>query len=423
MRVPIIMPQLGESIAEAMVLRIAVGQGDQVTADQEIIEVETNKALLQVTTPCAGEVLELVCCPQQTYAVGAVLGYVEAAPAELERLGLKPENGEQSHAVRRDIAENQPAANGHAALRETNGTRSAGGAAAGETQAADPWPSIGAGLPVPAKLAGLGYFSPRLRTRMTELGLQNADLAALAGTGAGGRVTVADLEKYVARFESVPTETAPAMRLAVGEALRRSITRPLATVGRPVPLDLLLAHRARQPEPRPAIVLYTMRALALALAADRLPAGRIVGKRFIPASGSIDVGFAVEVEGGLMVPVLRGVDEHAVNELNARFLELVAAARARHLPSEDIGGAVASVSNFGVFGLTWATPIPLPEESIMLGLGAARKVPSWDSTKGVFVPVTEAELTLTLDHRVLDGGSAGRLLERVVGLLQQPERL
>ena len=423
MRVPIIMPQLGESIAEAIVLRIAVDQGDQVIADQEIIEVETNKALMQVTTPCAGEVLELVCCPQQTYAVGAVLGYVEAAPAELERLGLKPENGDQNHAARRDVVENIPATNGHVAVRETNGGHGAG-VAPGESQAgSDQWLSGDTGLPVPAKLAGLGYFSPRLRARLAELGLQNADLAGLAGTGAGGRVTVADLEKYVGGLQSVPTEPAPAMRLAIGEALRRSITRPLATVGRPVRLDVLLAHRSRQPEPKPAIVLYAMRALALALAADRTPAGRIVGKRFVPVGGTIDIGFAVEVEGGLMVPVLRRVDQLAISNLNARFQELVAAARSRQLLPEDIGGAVASVSNFGVFGLTWATPIPLPEESIMLGLGAARKVPSWDDARGAFVPVTEAELTLTLDHRVLDGGSAGRLLEKVVGLLQEPERL
>jgi pyruvate/2-oxoglutarate dehydrogenase complex dihydrolipoamide acyltransferase (E2) component len=77
MRVPIIMPQLGESIAEATVIRVGVGTGDQVSADQEIIEVETNKALMQVTTPCAGEVVEVLAAARQTYAVGAILGYVE----------------------------------------------------------------------------------------------------------------------------------------------------------------------------------------------------------------------------------------------------------------------------------------------------------------------------------------------------------
>jgi pyruvate/2-oxoglutarate dehydrogenase complex dihydrolipoamide acyltransferase (E2) component len=425
MRMPIIMPQLGESIAEATVIQVSVGEGEHVSADQEIIEVETNKALLQVTTPCAGEVLELIAQPQQTYAVGAVLGYVEATPAEMERLGLKPETGGQKEPFSGDVAKHAsaPATNGHTPAREASASRADAQLSAEEAQAGSArWQTAGAGLPVPAKLGGAGYFSPRLRARLAELGLQNADLAGLAGTGAGGRVTVADVEKLVAGLAPAATEPVPAMRLAVGEALRRSISRPLATVGRPVCLDAVLALRGNLPEPKPAFVLYTMRALALALAADRAPAGRIVGKRFLPA-GSIDIGCAVEVDGGLMVPVLRNVDGTTVANLNPRFQELVVAARRRQLPPDATGGAVATVSNFGVFGLTWATPIPLPDESLILGLGAARKVPQWDEAKGAFVPVTAAELTLTLDHRVLDGGSAGRLLDQVIRLLQAPESL
>jgi pyruvate/2-oxoglutarate dehydrogenase complex dihydrolipoamide acyltransferase (E2) component len=235
-------------------------------------------------------------------------------------------------------------------------------------------------------------------------------------------VTIADLEKYVGDLQSTASEPAPAMRLAVGEAMRRSVQRPLATVGRPAPLDALLAFRANQPEPKPALALYLIRALALALATDRAPAGRIIGKRWLPA-GAIDIGCAVEVEGGLMVPVLREVDQTPVSDLNGRFVELVAAARRRQLPLDAVGNAVATVSNFGIFGLTWATPIPLPDESLMLGLGAGRKVPHWDEAIGAFVAVTEAEMTLTFDHCVLDGGGAGRLLDRVVRLLQEPFRL
>ena len=81
------------------------------------------------------------------------------------------------------------------------------------------------------------------------------------------------------------------------------------------------------------------------------------------------------------------------------------------------------MTNFGTFGLTWATPIPLPEQTLVLGMGAGRQVPSWDAGKGQFVPVMEANLTLTIDHRVLDGGAAGRLLSRVAALLKHPEQL
>jgi pyruvate/2-oxoglutarate dehydrogenase complex dihydrolipoamide acyltransferase (E2) component len=109
--------------------------------------------------------------------------------------------------------------------------------------------------------------------------------------------------------------------------------------------------------------------------------------------------------------------------LVGRYNELVELARQRRLPNDATGGSIATVTNFGTFGLTWATPIPLPEQTLVLGLGAGKKVPHWDETKAQFVPVTEANLTLSFDHRVLDGGAAGRLLSKVASLLQEPGEL
>ncbi len=433
MRVPIIMPQLGESIAEATVVNIAVSVGDHVTADQEIIEVETNKALLQVTTPCAGELLELIVQPQETYAVGTILGYVQAAPEEIERLGLQPADDGGSGALMGDV---EPGTERNGGNGSGNGQHEAAdvplraeeptdGAAGREPAVAQPTLAkvgLGGGLPVPAKLTGAGYLSPRIKARVAELGLQAADLAGVAGTGAGGRVTVDDLEKFLADLDARVTKPAPAMRVAVGDAMRRSWARPLATVGRSARLDALLAHRKTQSDPKPGVVLYVIRALGLALAEDDTLASQLIGKRLVSAT-SVDIGFAVEVDGGLMVPVLRGVDKTPVNELNGQYQELVEAARRRQLPPGTTGNAAATVTNFGTFGLIWATPIPLPEESLMLGLGAGQKVPVWDEEKGDFVPATEAEITLSFDHRSLDGGGAGRLLARIAKLLAEPEKL
>ncbi len=106
-----------------------------------------------------------------------------------------------------------------------------------------------------------------------------------------------------------------------------------------------------------------------------------------------------------------------------RYNELVELARQRRLPPDATGGSIATVTNFGTFGLTWATPIPLPEQTLVLGMGAGRQVPSWDAEKGQFVPVMEANLTLSFDHRVLDGGAAGRLLARIAALLAEPGKL
>lgn len=431
MRVPIIMPQLGESIAEATIVNIAVQVGEHVTADQEIIEVETNKALLQVTTPCAGELLELLVQPQQTYAVGSTLGYVEASPEEAERLGLKPADGDDSGALMGDVepgAENNHGNGQHGGptlpIRAEEPTDGAAGRepAVSQPTLAKVGLGGGSGLPVPARLTGAGYLSPRIKARVAELGLQAADLAGVAGTGAGGRVTVDDLEKFLAELDARATEPASAMRVAVGDAMRRSWARPLATVGRSARLDALLAHRKNQPDPKPGVVLYVIRALGLALAEDGKLASQLIGKRLVLAA-SVDIGFAVEVDGGLMVPVLRGVDRTPVNALNGQYQELVEAARRRQLSPGTSGNAAATVTNFGTFGLVWATPIPLPDESLMLGLGAGQKVPVWDEEKGDFVPATEAEITLSFDHRSLDGGGAGRLLARLAKLLSEPEKL
>jgi pyruvate/2-oxoglutarate dehydrogenase complex dihydrolipoamide acyltransferase (E2) component len=117
------------------------------------------------------------------------------------------------------------------------------------------------------------------------------------------------------------------------------------------------------------------------------------------------------------------VDETPLAKIAVRYAELVELARQRRLPASAQGGSIATVTNFGTFGLEWATPIPLPEQTLVLGMGAGRVMPHWDKAKAQFVPVTEAQLTLSFDHRVLDGGGAGRLLQRISALLQEPEKL
>jgi pyruvate/2-oxoglutarate dehydrogenase complex dihydrolipoamide acyltransferase (E2) component len=148
----------------------------------------------------------------------------------------------------------------------------------------------------------------------------------------------------------------------------------------------------------------------------------LIGSKIVHPS-AIDVGFAVEAEDGVLVPVIRHADSRPLKDLVQRYDELVELARQRKLPAEATGGSIATVTNFGTFGLTWATPIPLPEQTLVLGMGAARRVPNWDITKGQFLPVMEANVTLSFDHRVLDGGAAGRLLARIAQLLGKPESL
>jgi len=398
-RVPLIMPQLGESIAEATIVRLLIAVGDHVETDQDVIEVETNKATMNVSSPCPGTVAELRTQLNESYPVGAVLGYLDVKVEDARRLGLEQPRLDPAEAVRAKYSNGAPSRDAERKTVE---------------------PTV-RGLPVPAHAAGASYMSPRMKARMAELGLHAADLAGLPGSGAAGRVTTQDFEKFLARLEQHKLSNASSMRVAVADAMRRSWTRPLATVALPCALDAMLAHR-KNTQPKIGPALYALRALALALAENSAPAGRLVGNKIVHPV-SIDLGFAVEADDGVLVPVLRNADARPLRELAVRYNELVELARQRRLPKDATGGSIATVTNFGTFGLTWATPIPLPEQTLVLGLGAGKKVPFYDEMQKQFVPVMEANLTLSFDHRVLDGGAAGRLVGRIADLLQAPEKL
>ncbi len=419
-KVPITMPQLGESMAEATIVAIKVKPGEKVAVDQEVIEVETDKAVMGVTTPCAGEIAGIEAEVKKVYAVGAVLGYVEASEADAARFkktAPEPPEGE--------LAEEIPGREDEDA--KVQGTDNGSHFQVDEKELA-PVPTgshfqvdqTGV-LPVPAGAKGAGYLSPRVRARMAELSLTNADLAGIAGSGKAGRVTIKDLETFLGGLETQTAETASAMRTGVADAMRRSWSRPLATVGSSVCLDPVLQDRKKR-DPKPGPALYALRALALALAKNPAAAAKLVGNRVVQ-SPSIDIGVAVEAQDGIMVPVIRDADKTSLGELTKNYDELVALARQRRISPEMQAGGIASVSNFGTFGLEWGTPIPLPDQTVLLGLGAGKKTPFWDEAKGEFVPRTEAQITLSFDHRSLDGGGAGRLLQHIVELLGSPQEL
>src|SRR5690348_4036365 len=156
-QVPIIMPQLGESIAEATIVDIKVKPGDEVVDDQEIIDVETNKAVMGVTTPCKGKIDKISVEIKETYPVGAVLGYIEASEQDASRFAKRVPSTPPQKEVAEEIPsradeEVAPAREKKMAARDGNGDRTGG-------------------LPVPAVTKGASFMSPRVRARMTELQL------------------------------------------------------------------------------------------------------------------------------------------------------------------------------------------------------------------------------------------------------------
>lgn len=385
-RLPIPLPQFGESAAEATVVTWLIQPGETVTADQELVEVQTEKSVMTVAAPAAGVLEEHTAKPHQRVPVGGVLGYLTVA--EGVTANALPTPG-PNHATPPSGIASVPAHSRFAFSAE-----------------------------MPAPLApGPDSLSPRLRARMAEANLSPADISAIRGTGANGRVTARDLERYMAGLEG---EIISPLRFAVASSMARSWMRPLATVAREVRMDNLLEHR-RSVAGRPSATVYALRALALALADDDRLACKLVGNRLIrPAS--LDLAFAVEVNDGVLTPVVRRVNQLALPELTEAIHKATEQARSRGL-TDQTGPSVATVSNYGTFGITWATPIPLPGQGLILGIGALRNTPDWNpATKG-WDRAREAELTLTFDHRIADGGVAARLLHRVAEMLEAPKKL
>jgi pyruvate/2-oxoglutarate dehydrogenase complex dihydrolipoamide acyltransferase (E2) component len=388
-KVPIIMPQLGESIAEATVVQLTAKVGEHIDTDQEVIEVETNKAVMSVITPCQGVIASFSAEVNETYPVGSTLGYIEASEEDAERL-----------AEAATVSLDQAHADHPAATTESH--------APGHKE-------------VQVDYAGSSFVSARLRARIQELGIHPTDLGVVAGSGIDGRVTTADFEAYLDHLSRRPSKKASPMRLAVADSMRRSWTRPLATLGVSVSLEPILTHRKTlSPSPGPA--LYLAKAVALALSEFPQSAGLLVGdKIFLPSS--IDIGVAVEVEDGVVVPVFANLDKQPLAELPGQYKKFLQAAREKRLPEEAKRPAIASVTNFGTLGVHWATPIPLPTETLIVGLGYGEVRPFWDEKSGRFQPRLQAEMTISFDHRVIDGGQSGRLVRRILALLAEPQLL
>lgn len=405
------MPQLGEAAAEAKIVEALIKAGDTIEADQNIFEVETDKAMMEVTTPCGGTVEQIVVEIGESYAVGATLAFLEATEEEAIKTGLINAPSSEDDAAEDDDEENTDHV--HFAVKEEDVIDSSA------SQQPQVQPTVEGGLPVPIRAAV--YLSPRLRHRMEELGLNEADLAGIAGSGNGGRVTVDDFERFMREIDEHKTTAASPMRIAVADSMRRSWTRPLATVTVPIYIDKVLAHRKKQ-DPKPGVTLYAMRALAIAISENTAVAGRLIGNRIVHPD-AINIGFAVEVTDGVLVPIMRELDGKSLDELTKPYEKLVKLGQDRKLTPDMMEAGIATVTNVGPFGITSATPIPLPEQNLLLGLMAGEAHPFYDREKGEFVPRVRSNFILSFDHRILDGGAAGRLLQRIGELLDKPEEL
>jgi pyruvate dehydrogenase E2 component (dihydrolipoamide acetyltransferase) len=386
-RVPFLLPDLGEGMAEAEIVRWEVAVGDHVARDQVVVVVQTDKAEVELPAPSAGTIA----------ALGADVGDVVAVGEPLLELVV---DGVAAHAEPAPVT--QPAS------------------------AERPIP----GLVTPVRVERV-QAAPPVRKLAKELGV---DLATVAGTGPGGRVTAADVNAVARGTGDTPSETAltSAERRVPLRGIPRAMARNMAEAWRAVPhislfdeidaralLDALSAARNLTGSETLTLTAFFVRASVVALEAQPiLNASLDEAADEIVYHDSVHVGIAVATEEGLVVPVVHDAHTLAFRELGDEIVRVTAEARAGGLSSETLRGATFSVTNFGTEGGRFATPIVRPPQVAILGVGAIRPQPVVDEDRVVAAPALP--LSLSADHRVVDGYNATRFLDAVAHSLREP---
>ncbi|MDQ0960554.1 2-oxoisovalerate dehydrogenase E2 component (dihydrolipoyl transacylase) [Streptomyces sp. B4I13] len=469
------LPDLGEGLTEAEIVRWLVQVGDVVAVDQPVVEVETAKAMVEVPCPYGGVVTarfgeegtELpVGAPLITVAVGApasgdALGPAGPAgrggpdgPAEGSGNVLVGYGTSEAPARRRRVRPVQPASPAAAAEAAHAPARAATARvpAAVPRALTDAAPAP-AGAPVEAGAVGAPHtasdgpvpvISPLVRRLARENGL---DLRQLTGSGPEGLILRADVENALrasaapvgsrtARPEPdtvvtpVPGAAADGRRIPL-KGVRGAVADKLSRSRREIPdatcwvdadaTELMRARAAMNAAGGPKISLLALLARICTAALARFPelnSSVDTEAREIVRFDHVHLGFAAQTERGLVVPVVRDAHARDAEGLTAEFARLTEAGRAGRLTPGDLTGGTFTLNNYGVFGVDGSTPIVNHPEAAMLGVG--RIVPKPWVHEGELAVRQVVQLSLTFDHRVCDGGTAGGFLRHVADCVEQP---
>ncbi len=384
------LPAVGDTMVEGEIVEWLVGVGDTVELDQAICSVETDKSVVEMTTPYRGTVLALGGEPGDVIAVGATLIVVgepgEEIPAEKDT----------------PTADAQPPARAQDQIATAD-------------QAAAPAP------PGPAASEGAKAL-PKARKLARQRGI---DLATVPGTGAGGTITVADIEATAATPAAPSGGTRRRERLST---TRRSIARHMAASMQVpqftsmVDADATKLLEARAAEPAATGSRVPLDALLVARLVPVLRDHPIMSARLdgdeIEYFDHYDIGVAVDTPDGLMVPVVRSADSLAVADLSAEILRLAAAARNRTATPDELTGATATVNNVGALGILAGTPMLPSGTSMIAAFGMARPVVRLIGGQPVEAPTMT--ISATFDHRIIDGGASARFLAQLKAAIEAP---
>ncbi|MFH8888472.1 dihydrolipoamide acetyltransferase family protein [Streptomyces sp. NPDC017949] len=433
------LPDLGEGLTEAEIVRWLVAVGDVVEIDQPVVEVETAKAMVEVPCPYGGVVTarfgeegtELpVGAPLITVAVGSGTT-PEPEPAETT-------SGSGNVLVGYGTDHSRPARRRRVRPAGTAQVAPAAVAAAAPTVVA---PVVPAAPAAPVAVGPVPVISPLVRKLARDNGL---DLRALHGSGPQGLILRADVEAALAGASAAP-DARPAVSAAPDAAprpaaqgeriplkgLRGLVAEKLSRSRREIPeatcwvdadaTELMAARAAMNAVDGPKISVLALLARICTAALAKYPelnstvdlaANEIVR---LPA---VHLGFAAQTERGLMVPVVRDAQDRSPESLSAEFARLTELARSGKLAPSDLTGGTFTLNNYGVFGVDGSTPIINHPEAAMLGVG--RIIPKPWVHQGELAVRKVVQLSLTFDHRVCDGGAAGGFLRYVADCVENP---
>jgi pyruvate dehydrogenase E2 component (dihydrolipoamide acetyltransferase) len=446
-----ILPELGEQIAGGDVLRVMVAVGDTLAHDQPVLELETDKATIEVPSSVSGLVTQVRVKVGDKVKVGQVVLSVDgAAGAPPSQPGVQP-----AAAPPVDPRGPVDASSG----REPQAEPASTGAGGPPTQ-------VGGGSPHVDKVVDFGRGSrppsdvpnpdtppapaaPSVRRLARELGV---DINTVSGTESGGRISIEDVKSHAkgllaalgqggglaaggaaalpdfSRWGGVERQPMRAVRRKTAEHLSAAWTTiphvtqcDLADI---TALDALRrTHAASVTTAGGSLTVTSIALKVVAAALKRFPqfnasidmrADEIILKQYV------NIGVAVDTDRGLLVPVIRDADRKNILQLSVELTALSEKARSRKIAPEEMQGGCFSISNLGGIGGTYFTPIVNAPEVAILGMSRARMEPVYDKESGQFVPRLMLPLSLSYDHRAIDGADGIRFLRWVVEALEQP---
>ncbi len=412
------LPDLGENIESGDVIRILVAVGDHLAEDQTVIELETDKAVIEVPSSIDGTVTEILVQQGDTIAVGQPILEVEAAAAEaltVEETSPAPEPATaepastpppQEQAIAPVVEEDPPA----------------------------PTPTSPDG-PVPA--------APSTRRLAREIGV---DIAQVQGTGPGGRISIDDVKAHSKKLHATRAAT-PAAAASLpdfsqwGAVERQPMTKVreitaerLAQAWATIPqvtqfdkaditsLEKWRAAYGKKAEAAggkltPTAILIKVLGIALKVF-PQFNASIDVAQREVVYKRYFHIGIAVDTPHGLLVPVVRDVDQKNIIDLAVELSELAQKTRERKIGPADMQGGSMTISNVGTMGGTAFTPIVNPPEVAILGVARSQVEPTY--IDGQLEPRTHLPLSLSYDHRLIDGADGARFLRWVCTALEDP---